>query len=82
MRLRAMRGLEQTPELADEYRRWTVSRDRFLHELQQPDSDAQEEGWQRQYMRGVREDGTRAPCHQTKLQLRSFATTDESTASC
>jgi hypothetical protein len=68
-----IRGLEEAPPLAEAFHQWSDSRAGFLRDLQQPGSHAQQEGWQRSYMRGVLTDGTLASNHRTKLRLRSFA---------
>jgi len=58
------------PETAEGYRQWTESRSRFLSELNEPDSAAVRQKWQKHYFRGTTADGTVAPVHQTKLQLQ------------
>jgi hypothetical protein len=68
-----IRAIDQDPALAEAHHQWHHSRDRFRREIEQPGSRAQREGWERKYMLGVQEDGMRAPSHQTRLQLRAFA---------
>jgi hypothetical protein len=67
-----IRSLEEAPLLADAFHQWSDSRAHFLAELQQEGSHAQQEGWQRTYMLGLRPDGARASRHRTRLHLRSF----------
>jgi hypothetical protein len=56
-----------------EFERWSTSRNRFLQELAVPGSQAQAEGWQRDYMHGRHVDGSHASTHQTRLKLARFA---------
>ena len=55
------------------YERWSQSRYKFLRELRQPGSEAQQQGWQRDYLRGILPDGERADDHQMHLTLRPFS---------
>ena len=52
--------------------RWIGSRHRFLREMGEAGSEASRRRWQRHYFRGMSEDGTSAPAHQTKRSLRDF----------
>jgi hypothetical protein len=65
--------LQENSELADLYARWQHERSVFLSALQQRDPEAVARGWQREYMKGLRPDGGRAPEHQTRLHLKEFA---------
>jgi hypothetical protein len=68
-----VQNLSRAPRLAQLYERWSQSRYKFLQELHQPGSDAQQQGWQRDYLRGRLPDGERAREHQTHLTLRPFS---------
>jgi Family of unknown function (DUF6065) len=68
-----VRSLVRAPRLASSYSRWSLSRSRFLRDLQQAGSEAQQRGWQRDYLLGLLPNGKRAPQHQTKLTLQPFA---------
>ena len=67
-----VRDIDTDPELGAAHERWSEGRDRFLTDLEVPDSDAVRRGWQKHYFRGTTPDGVAAPAHQTKLQLREF----------
>ncbi len=67
-----VRSLLRAPALARSYARWSRDRSGFLRDLQEAGSDAQQRGWQRDYLLGVLPDGSRAPHHQTKLSLEPF----------
>ena len=58
------------PEVSQGFAAWSQSRTQFLAEQQVPDSAAAKEKWQKHYFRGIAPDGTAAPAHQTKLDLR------------
>jgi hypothetical protein len=64
--------IEDDPDVANAYREWTESRNRFLAGLGAAEEDAVKERWQKHYFRGSAPDGTKAPVHQTKLHLREF----------
>jgi hypothetical protein len=58
------------PDVGRGFAAWSQSRARFGAELQEPGSAAAKQGWEKHYFRGMAPDGTTAPVHQTKLQLR------------
>jgi hypothetical protein len=60
------------PELAKAYAEWSAGRAKFLQDLGKPGSEAHAEKWERHYFRGIARDGTVAPEHQTKLNLKEF----------
>jgi len=65
-----IRDLASDPEIKAEFDTWTASRGRFLVDLPQPGSEANRQGWQRDYFRGVTPDGRRVvDTHRTKVQL-------------
>jgi hypothetical protein len=67
-----VRDVRDDPETDGALRLWKEDRDRFLAELRVPDSEAVKQGWQKHYFRGTSPDGTAAPAHQTRLQVREF----------
>jgi hypothetical protein len=68
-----VRSLIRATGLALSHERWSASRAKFLLELDRPGSEAQQRGWQRDYVIDMLPDGERAPGHQTKLRLRPFS---------
>jgi hypothetical protein len=64
--------LQDHAELAELYAKWQHERSAFLSALQRRDPEAVARGWQREYMKGLRPDGSRAPGHQTRLHLKAF----------
>ena len=63
--------------LEREHQAWMRSRGQFLHDLEQPDSNASREGWQRSYFRGPAPGQCPAGVeHRVKLRLAPF-TRDE-----
>jgi hypothetical protein len=67
-----LRELHQDKDVSTEYRAWRQSRAAFLEDLHLPGTAAREERWQKDYMLGLRPDGSEAPEHQRKLSLRAF----------
>jgi hypothetical protein len=65
--------LEHHPELAKLYATWTKERDAFIQALRQREPEAVARGWQRDYLKGLLPDGTRATEHQTRINLKEFA---------
>jgi Family of unknown function (DUF6065) len=72
-----LRHLVRAPAVAASYARWSTRRAAFLNDLQHAGSEAQRREWQRDYVRGLQPDGSRAPGHQTKLSLRPFKEDDD-----
>jgi Family of unknown function (DUF6065) len=70
-------SLARSPDLARSHARWSFGRSRFIRELQEAGSRAQQRGWQRDYMLGVLPDGERAPQHQRNLNLTPFVSEPE-----
>jgi hypothetical protein len=64
--------LEDDPEVAEAFSKWSESRNRFLTGLANADEEALKQQWEKHYFRGTAPDGTKAPLHQTKLHLREF----------
>jgi Family of unknown function (DUF6065) len=67
-----IRDLDEDRALKLEHTLWRRGRGDFLIQMEQPDSEASHQQWQRGYMRGTI-GSTRAHEHQTQLHLRSFA---------
>jgi hypothetical protein len=67
--------LSHHPDLDREHKIWTESRLRFNADLAQPASQAEQEGWQKNYFRGQMPSGqSGAPSHRSRLRLREFKT--------
>lgn len=64
-----IRAVDDDAETAREFRAWRKSREAFLGDLNQPGSEANEQGWQKDYVlgRGAPDGG-----HQRKLSLRPW----------
>jgi hypothetical protein len=65
--------LEDNAELTALYLKWQRERSEFLSALKEREPAALARSWQRDYMKGLRPDGGRAPEHQTRLRLKEFA---------
>ena len=67
------RDLSENPELEDEHKIWSASRDSFNADLTAPSSQAAQEEWQKTYFRGRSPRGRPAPDgHVSRLRLREF----------
>ncbi len=61
------------PELEGEYKAWSDSRNSFNKGLNDPNSDAVREKWQKLYFRGVCRSGRNGPeDHRSRLKLKPF----------
>jgi hypothetical protein len=67
-----VRDLSTQPELEKAFNQWSQSRSKFLTDLVDPNSQARQEKWQKDYVQGVTPDGREAPSHQVKLNLKEF----------
>ena len=67
-----LRDLSTEPELKKAFEQWSESRSKFLKDLVDPNSQARQEKRQKDYVQGVAPDGTEAPQHQVKVNLREF----------
>jgi len=76
-----MAGLDQMPDMR-QYHRWKQSRMNFIVDLDRPGSAAEAAGWQRDYMIGVGQDGSRFPEHQRHLRLRDWEMLPENPWRC
>jgi hypothetical protein len=65
-------SIDEVPELKEAFMEWSDGRGKFLQDLGKPGTEATAERWQRHYFRGVAPDGSIAPEHQVKLNLREF----------
>lgn len=68
------RDLASNPELKKENEEWRLSRKTFNAHLRLSGTEAQKEGWQKQYFQGKLPDGqSTLNSHETRLKLRPFA---------
>ncbi len=68
-----MRKLSEDPELEGEYKAWSDSRNSFNEGLNDPNSDAVREKWQKSYFRGVCPSGRTGPQdHRSRSRLKPF----------
>ena len=67
-----IRELEDDPDIAEAFTKWSESRNRFLAGLSSAEHEAVKQQWEKHYFRGTAPDGTKAPLHQTKLHLQEF----------
>jgi len=67
-----VRDITEQPELAAAFEAWSKSRTHFNEQLHVPNSDAQQEQWQKEYLQGYGPNNIKAPQHQTKLAVREF----------
>ncbi len=64
-------------ELRASYDAWRESRRDFNEDLKRPGSFARQASWQKDYFRGRYPDGSAAPEHETRIQLRTFTRVEE-----
>jgi hypothetical protein len=67
-----VRDLESAPDLLEAHEKWSEQRARFIDDLPLQGSEANRQGWQKHYFRGLSADNQPAPEHETKLRLRDF----------
>ena len=67
-----IRDIESDDAVLADYRRWEEQRNDFIRRLKQKDPDAQKQGWERHYFRGIKVSGEPADEHRTRLNLRQF----------
>jgi len=75
-----IRALESDPEVSQGFSEFREARLTMQAKLSQADPEAVEQGWLRKYFTGSLMSGQKAPEHQTKLHLRSFAAADATAA--
>lgn len=66
-------ALELNPELRFEHEQWSQGREKFLEDLDIPDSEAVKLGWQKDYFKGKTREGIVKPEHQRRLELKPFS---------
>jgi anti-sigma factor RsiW len=71
-----IRRLASDPARQARFQTWSARRAAFLADLNDPDSEAVAEGWQKDYFRGRSPDGSSAPSHRTRLRLHPFLDAD------
>jgi hypothetical protein len=68
-----IRKISENPDLEQEFRKWSGSRKDFNAHLDDPDSKATQEKWQKAYFRGICPSGAQGPeGHRSRLRLRPF----------
>jgi hypothetical protein len=71
----AVRRLSEQPDLHQEFRKWSESRNVFNADLADPASKAVQDKWQKAYFRGMYPSGAPGPDgHRSRLRLRPFGT--------
>ncbi len=66
-----IKSLAATPKLKADYDSWNESRSDFLKRLNLGEKQARDEGWQRNYMKGENQQGTKVSAdHQTKRRMK------------
>ena len=68
--------IKRNSEIHRDYEQWETERNNFIDKLRNADPEAEREGWQKHYLRGVKISGEPAEHHQTKLHLREFKSRD------
>ena len=68
-----VRDIAEAPALQQGYETWQANRHKFNAALNEPDSEARREKWQKIYYRGDLPDGSAgSPGHRIKLRLKDF----------
>jgi hypothetical protein len=75
-------ALDRKSELGRGYEQWSRGREKFLDDLQQSGSTAQQLEWQKDYFRGSLPAGGIAAGHQLKLNLREFVVVTSEEPGC
>jgi hypothetical protein len=71
-------SMEDAPEVLDQFKAWSASRDAFHAQMAQAVPQSGADKWQKDYYRGVDPAGQRgSSSHQTKLRLAEFAAARE-----
>ncbi len=69
----SIRTLDSDPDLYDEYKVWSQSRQHFIAELKTRPNRPKSEGWQKNYHRGSKSDGRKSEVvHRTKISAKKF----------
>lgn len=69
----SIRPIHLAPVLEHQYTQWRESRSQFIADLNDPESQARQQRWQRAYMLGRDAEQREFPEHETKLQLQPFS---------
>lgn len=67
-----IRDVRDNPELEQGFQDWSKARVGFIAASQRPQTPEYKEGWQKHYFRGLHIEGSAAPEHQSKLELKQF----------
>lgn len=68
-----IRPMQENEKLYQDHKQWSDSRHKFIADLKNEDSRAQQEKWQKAYYRGLNPDDTPGcPHHKIKLRLKDF----------
>jgi hypothetical protein len=71
-----IRRIASEPKLEQDFVAWRQSRSTFLTGLREAAPEAVAQGWQKDYFRGLTQDGTRERSHRTKIRLSPFFDVD------
>jgi hypothetical protein len=70
-----VRNISENPELEQEFRTWSESRNDFNADLLKPESKGAQEKWQKAYFKGVCPSGARgSEGHRSRIRLQPFKT--------
>lgn len=67
-----IRHLSTNPALAEGFEGWVAGRAEFIKGLNDPESEARKEGWQKHYFQGRDATGSKVESHQTAIPSRDF----------
>jgi Family of unknown function (DUF6065) len=67
-----IRDIESDAAVLTDYRRWEDQRNEFIRRLREKDPEAQKQGWEKHYFRGVKVNGEQAEAHRTRVTLQEF----------
>jgi hypothetical protein len=69
----SFRDMKSDPVLEQQYTEWLKSRHNFIQDLNNPNSEAYKDKWQRRYFQGQQMEGQAAiPDHQTRIRPKPF----------
>ena len=64
--------INENPKLYKQFVDWREDRLAFNESLQEQGSDAEQDGWQRNYMKGQDQHGNVFAGHETKIRVKPF----------
>ena len=67
-----IQSIHQNAKIFGQYDEWRNSREAFIDDLKDAESDATKAKWQRTYMKGQDQMGNTFAGHQTKIQMKDF----------